>query len=246
MPGRSRDGQPKALASGLVHKLRNSLNALRTQVALLEKSTSSIANDTAARQIDKMEQAIEGMEGMLREFLAFADPGENSWEEVNLDSLIGEVLGFVGDHLEQAKITVVRQLAPKLPPVYGDHGRLKQALLNLVINAREAMPDGGQFVVRVQVPKRGTVVLEISDTGPGIPQQDRGRIFQPFFSTKPGGLGLGLAVAQRTVEELGGKISFESRLGKGTTFQLSLPAARRSRAGLERKAFRQHWLQTTP
>jgi signal transduction histidine kinase len=109
-------------------------------------------------------------------------------------------------------------------------------LLNLIINARQAMPEGGTLTVRARPSERGEVLLEVSDTGCGIPEEDRPRIFQTFFSTKPEGTGLGLAIVKRTIEDLGGRITFDSQVGRGTTFRIYLPPAQRRRVLLERQA----------
>jgi signal transduction histidine kinase len=161
---------------------------------------------------------------------------------VELASLVREVLDFVALDLEQGRVRVVEEFTPALPSVYVDRGKLKRAVLNLVINARQAMPDGGQLTVRIRTAKRGSVCLEVSDTGCGIPEEERARIFQPFFSTKPGGLGLGLAVVKRTIEDFRGRVRFASRAGEGTTFRIFLPPADRQRAALERQSQRQQWL----
>ena len=234
--------QARMVANGLSHKVRNSLNAMRAHIALLQKFTASCGEERVPRQINKLEDAVVGLEEMVKEFLALASPAKNEWEEVELVSLIREVLDFVAMDLEQGQVSVVEEFAPRLPKVYVDRNKLKRALLNLVVNARQAMPQGGRLTARARRPKRGYVLLEISDTGGGISEEDTDRIFEPFFSSKPGGLGLGLAVAKRTIDDVRGQISFSSKVGEGTTFSILLPTAARQKAALERLARHQQWL----
>jgi two-component system sensor histidine kinase HydH len=216
------------LASGLAHEIRNTLNAMHSQIALLRKEIPSEAG-AACQRTGQLERAVAEMEKFVNEFLAFARPARERLEEVNLAALIAELLNFIALDLEQGRVKTVTELASDLPPVYVHAGKLKRALLNLFINARQAMPDGGTLTVRAQRGKRGEVVIEVQDTGCGIPEEDRSRIFQTFFSTKPDGTGLGLAVVKQTVEDFGGRITFASEVGRGTTFHLSLPTAQRRR-----------------
>ena len=123
--------------------------------------------------------------------------------------------------------------APELPAVYADRGKLKRAILNLLVNSRQAMPGGGKIEIRVGT-DRGKVVVEIADTGCGINSEDRSRVFDTFFSTKSEGSGLGLAIVRQTIEEMGGTIRFESDPGLGTTFQINLPSSVRFKATLTR------------
>jgi two-component system NtrC family sensor kinase len=225
------------LTGGLIHEIRNTLNAMHCQIALLRKYLPSEAGP-ASQQIVPIERAICDLEELVAEFLAFARPVKDQLEEVNLAALIGELLDFIALDLEQGRVSTVTDVAPNLPPIYVDTGKLKRAFLNLFINARQAMSEGGILTVRARPSRRGEITIEVSDTGHGIPEAERPRIFQTFFSTKPDGTGLGLAIVKRTVEDLGGQISFDSEVGRGTTFRISLPTAERRRAILERKAKR--------
>jgi signal transduction histidine kinase len=222
------------LAGGLAHEIRNTLNAMHSQIALLRKQLPPEAGP-ACHRIAQLERAVAELEELVGEFLAFARPAKDRLEEVDLAGLIGGLLDFVALDLEQGRVTAVTELAPDLPPVYVDACKLKRALLNLLINARQAMPDGGTLTVSAAPGEQGEVVIEVRDTGCGIPEEDRPRIFQSFFSTKPGGTGLGLAVVKRTVEDFGGRVGFDSEPGRGTTFRISLPTAARRRVTLERQ-----------
>jgi signal transduction histidine kinase len=219
------------LAGGLAHEIRNTLNAMHSQIALLRKQLPSQAGPACERTA-QLERAVTELEQLVSDFLAFARPAKDQPRDVDLAGLILELLDFAALDLEQARVTAVTELAPDLPAVYVDPGKLKRALLNLVINARQAMPDGGTLTVRAWPEEPGQVLIEVRDTGCGIPEEDRPHIFQTFFSTKPGGTGLGLAVVKRTVEDFGGRVTFHSQVGRGTTFRVSLPTAQRRRVSL--------------
>lgn len=212
------------LAGGLAHELRNTLNAMHSQLALLRKHLATGAAGQALRRTDQLERAVTDLEGLVGEFLTFARPAQDQLEDVDVAALVHDVLDFVALDLEQAQVTLVTEIAPALPPLRADAGKLERALLNLVINARQAMPAGGTLTVRARPTERGEVLIEVQDTGCGIPEEDWPRVFQSFFSTKPGGIGLGLAIVRRTIEDLGGRIRFTSQVGQGTTFHITLPA----------------------
>ncbi len=231
------------LAAGLAHEIRNTLNAMRSQLALLRKHLPLDAQAQACHRTGQVEQSLAELEELVSDFLAFARPAQDRPEEVDPARLLGEVLEFSALDLEQGHVKVVTESGLSLPPVYADPGKLRRALLNLVINARQAMPEGGTLTVRVGKAKQDEVVIEVSDTGCGIPAEDRPRIFQTFFSTKPGGTGLGLAVLRRTVEDCGGRIAFDSEMGRGTTFRIHLPTAERRCLTLERQASSQEKLE---
>jgi signal transduction histidine kinase len=223
------------LAGGLAHEIRNTLNAMHSQIALLRKQLPPQAGPACERTA-QLERAVVELEQLVSDFLAFARPAKDQPQDVNLAGLITELLDFVALDLEQGRVTAMTELAPDLPAVYMDPGKLKRALLNLLINARQAMPDGGTLTVRAWPEEPGQVLIEVRDTGCGIPEEDRPRIFQTFFSTKPDGTGLGLAVVKRTVEDFGGRVTFHSEVGRGTAFRISLPTAERRRVSPGRQA----------
>jgi signal transduction histidine kinase len=232
------------VAGGLVHKVRNSLNLMRAHLALLQKFTASCGEARVPHHLNRLEEAVGAMELTLREYLTYACPAKDDWGEIDLRALVREVLAFLALDLEQGQVTVREEYPPGPATVYADRGKLKRAVLNLIVNARQAMPDGGVLTLRLQEADR-RVTLEVGDTGCGIPAEDRDRVFQPFFSGKPGGLGLGLALVRRTIEGCRGQVTFDSQVNAGTTFRVVLPTARRLRAALERQARRRQWLEPT-
>ncbi len=218
------------LAGGLAHEIRNTLNAMHSQLALLRKQIPAEADSQAGHRASQIERAFAELDELVTDFLAFARPAQDRLEEVDLMRLIGDVLEFAALDLEQGCVKVVTDFPSSLSPVFADAGKLRRSLLNLIINARQAMPDGGTLTVRLRPTEKDEVAIEVSDTGCGISGQDRERIFQAFFSTKPGGTGLGLAVVRRTIEDCGGQIAFVSEVGRGTTFRIQLPTAKSRRA----------------
>ena len=138
--------------------------------------------------------------------------------------LVLECHAFLRPELERAGLASKVEVSPDLPKVDIDEGQLRQALLNLIRNAREALPKGGQVVMRVQCDD-GQVAICIDDDGPGIPDEVRSTIFDPIYTTKQHGTGLGLAIVKQTVEMHGGRIRVESKESEGSTFTVDLPAS---------------------
>jgi signal transduction histidine kinase len=144
-------------------------------------------------------------------------------EDVN--EIASGLAEFLAPELAAARVELRLELGRRLPPVRADEGQLRAALLNLLRNSREAMPHGGTVAVTTREGAEGGVEIEIRDTGGGIPAEDLTRIFDPFYSTKEKGTGLGLAFTQQVVKEHGGSIRCESEVGRGTAFTIRLPAA---------------------
>lgn len=234
--------ESRRLALGLTHKVRNALNAMRTYIALLQRQAAG-GEGGAGDRLNKLEEAVGQLELIIGEFQSLASPQEGAEAELSLESVVREVAEFLALDLAQGRIVVEEEFRSRLPLVLANRDRLKRVVLDLINNARQAMAEGGVLTLRLEAPRRGQVLLEVADTGCGIAEECRARVFEPFYSTKPGGLGLGLAAAKRTAEDLGGRISFDSQPGQGTTFRLLLPSAQRRRATLERKALRRQWLQ---
>jgi signal transduction histidine kinase len=218
------------LASGFAHEMRNYLNATRTHVALLRKTATSDVEgcQKCEQRIQRLDETTESLEELLADFLTFARPLDDRLEEIRMGELVGEVADFVGLDMEQAGVELRLEVDPQVPPVYADRAKLKRAILNLLVNGRQAMPEGGTVTVRVAA-DGDHVVIEIADTGCGVPEEDRPRLFESFFSTKSEGIGLGLAIVKRTIEDLSGSVDFESTVGRGTTFRIALPSSARSR-----------------
>jgi signal transduction histidine kinase len=143
-------------------------------------------------------------------------------EPSDLNHQVDDVLDFFAPEARDAGVEIVRYLDPELPRVLLDREAFRQALLNLIINAKQAMPDGGQLVVRTSA-QGDTAALHLIDTGCGMDEQIASRMFEAFFSTKPGGSGLGLPTTQKIIDGHGGRISVQSEVGQGTQFKIELP-----------------------
>ena len=224
--------QVALLAGGLAHEVRNHLNAFGTYLSLLRGSAGA-PDGELVQGVEKLEHVSTALDELLTDFLTFTRPVKDKLEKVDLAALAREVVEFLALDLEQSRVEARVEAAPGVPPVVGDRGKLRRVILNLLVNARQAMPQGGKAIVRLH-PRGGQVQLDVEDTGCGIPPEEQPRIFEAFFSTKDDGTGLGLAVAKRTIEDLGGQISFESQPGCGTTFHVSLPAAAQHEATMRR------------
>lgn len=218
------------LASGLAHEVRNHLHALQSRVGLLRKSF--VGNEAALQRIERLDEIADGMEQLLTNFLTLARPASSELEGVNPAELIREVVEFERVDLERLGIRVALDLQDDLR-LCVDRGKLKRALLNIIVNARQAMPSGGHMRVRCNRSRDG-VRISIEDDGDGIPPDVLPRIFESYFTTKPDGSGLGLAIVRRTIEDFGGHVTCTSAPGKGTTLTIQLPAARHRFALLSR------------
>jgi signal transduction histidine kinase len=168
---------------------------------------------------------VDRLNGVTEEYLRFARLPRPVKAREDVNEILSGLLDFTAAEMAAAGVGVRRELGAGLPPVEADEGQLRAAFLNLLRNSREAMPGGGAVTVRTRGGADGAVEVEVADDGPGIPSADLGRIFDPFYSTKSGGTGLGLAFALQVVREHGGSIACRSEPGRGTAFTVRLPAA---------------------
>ncbi len=217
------DDRLKELAPKLVHEARNILNAMRAQVALLRKKGASDPQ-RIERHTAMLDRLIVDLDSLFHSFLTFARPTRVTLQPVDIREVAAEVLEFVSLDLQQNRVEAAQDYAPDVPPVRADRDRLRSVLLNLILNAKQAMPSGGRLTVRVYRAD-DEVVLEVEDTGCGMSDEVKEKIFEPFFSTKAGGTGLGLAIVKQAVDELGGKIEVTTEPGRGTCFRLRFPVA---------------------
>jgi len=209
------------LAAGLAHEIRNPLASMSGSIELLASAPRLDEKDRRLMQIVLRES--ERLELLVRDFLSFARPKQTELKALVLAPLVEEVLEVFAPAASAARLTVVRELDPAAK-VRGDESQLRQVLWNLLRNAADAASGGGE--VRVRVQSAGEEVhLEVRDTGVGISTEDRRRIFEPFFSTKERGSGLGLATVHRIIEAHAGRIELESESGRGSIFTVILPRA---------------------
>jgi signal transduction histidine kinase len=163
------------------------------------------------------------LEGLLEDFLRFARVQALETIPSDLNAVVDDLCDFFEPEAAARGIVLRRHLAEDLPRVALDDDLFKQALFNLIRNAEHAMPDGGELLVTTRVQAPDQVLLELTDTGQGISPEGLPRIFEPFYSTRPGGTGLGLPTVRRIVEAHGGTIGVESQLGKGSRFTILIP-----------------------
>ena len=214
------------LAAGVAHEVNTPLAVITSQAQMLMRQLP--VEDPQARTLDKIiKQAFRASE-IVNSLLKFSRVSSSEYNDLDLNKVIQETLALVEPMLRASKIALNLQLAQDLAPVHGNSGRLQQVFMNLIVNARDAMPFGGELTLATEA-ENSTVRVEVGDNGVGIPPDHLHRIFDPFFTTKSTsrGTGLGLAVSYGIIREHSGKVQVESRVGKGTTFRLEFPAARK-------------------
>jgi signal transduction histidine kinase len=213
------------LAAGLAHEIRNPLHAIRLNLhalGRLEDGRRKLSMNEVSTIIDESNEEIARLDRLIEELLGFAKPGEARDEAIDLVSELQAMLGFVRQEMQSRGVEIRAHMPDRNLVVHLDPTRLRQILLNLLVNAKEAAGEGGRIDVGlVRCDER--VEIRVSDDGPGITDDDRPHIFDPFYTTKESGSGLGLALVKRFVEEADGRIQCESN-GSGTTFCISLPA----------------------
>jgi PAS domain S-box-containing protein len=229
------------LAGGVAHDLNNALTAIAgyTELALGQMS----ADHAARPDVEEIRRAAERAASVTRQLLAFSRKQLLAPRVFNLNDTVAAIARLLA-RLLGFDVEVVSRLDPSVPPIAGDPGQIEQAILNLAVNARDAMPGGGRLTLETSVEHAGEtmarrhvsmppgtyVVLRVIDTGHGMSPETKSRIFEPFFTTKEAGkgTGLGLSMVYGTVKQVGGFISVESEVGKGTTFALYFPPAART------------------
>ena len=219
------------LAAGLAHEIKNPLTSLLTFSRHLARRFED--PDFRQKFLSVVPRELERINTIVERLLELARPARLTFKPLRLPALLERVLELYGDRLEAQSIRVVRDWRRDVPVVWVDQEALYRALVNLVANALDAMPRGGRLTLRVAwsdaetlaSARAGTrrVAVEVEDSGTGIEPADLDRIFNPFFSTKEGGTGLGLALTQKIVEDHGGSIDVRSGLGAGALFRIVLP-----------------------
>jgi signal transduction histidine kinase/putative methionine-R-sulfoxide reductase with GAF domain len=209
------------LAAGIAHEIRNPLTSINILIHSLIENLP--AEHSRWEDLKVIEGEILRMNEIVDQFLRFAKPASPLFEKTDLVPIFEEILQLLKPQIEKAKITVKKEFGP-LPLITVDKEQIKQVILNLLMNAIQAMPGGGELSMSGRFSKDGYwVELTIQDSGVGIPPEDLDKLFDPFFSTKEGGIGLGLSIAHRIIDQHHGKIEVESNPGKGTLFTIWLP-----------------------
>ncbi|MHB0856190.1 MAG: sensor histidine kinase [Anaerolineae bacterium] len=210
------------LAASVAHELRNPLMVMRNAIFYLERLVTQDkldAPDTLLRYLGKLDAEVERQNKIINNLLFFSRNRPRNMTKVDLNAIINETLL----RLQMPEsITVQMQVTPDLTPISADADQLQQVFVNLLSNAVQAMPQGGLLTIRARQ-EDYHVIVDVADTGVGIPQESLSRLFQPFFTTKEKGIGLGLSVTQSIVEGHRGQIEVVSQVGEGTTFTLRWP-----------------------
>jgi len=211
------------LAAGVAHEVNTPLAVISTYAQMLAKQVSG--DDQKAKLLDKIAKQTFRASEIVNSLLNFSRTSPTDFTEVDLNRIIRETASLVEHQFQSAGVSTDLALAENLPLIRGNSGKLQQVFLNLFINAKDAMPQGGVLTVRSHA-AAGCAVLEISDTGQGIPPEHLARIYDPFFTTKgpKKGTGLGLSISYGIVHEHDGIIEVDSTVGGGTRFRLEFPA----------------------
>jgi PAS domain S-box-containing protein len=212
------------ITAGVAHEVKNPLNSMRLWLENLKESLPEDSEPGAQQAVQVLDKEIDRLDAVVKRFLDFTRPMDVRLEATHLAELLREVLEIAQPQLQKAGVQLAQLLPIDVPHVYVDRALLKQAILNLVLNAQEAMPQGGKLTLVLS--RRGEMAeITVGDTGKGIAPENQQKIFQLFYTTRPGGSGIGLASAFRIVQLHNGSIDFTSEVGRGTTFRIELPLA---------------------
>jgi len=217
------------LAGEIAHEIRNPLGSIALNLELLEEEIAALSpeggeprREEIAAILRRIEEEVRSLRSATDGYLEFARHPLGRHSEVQLREFLEGLVRLLAPELARARVEAATEYAPDLPPVSLDATKFKQVMTNLVRNAVEAMPGGGRLEIRVAFDDRW-VRVEIADTGAGIPPDTARRLFEPFFSTKAGGTGLGLLLAREGVQAHEGRLEFRTEMGRGTTFVVSIP-----------------------
>ena len=215
------------MAASIAHEVNNPLAGVLVYTQLLAKKMASdtLSKEVALDYLSKMASEIDRSSRIIRNLLGFARPSVPKLSTVDVNQVIEKALSLVAHQAELERIQVTKELDPSLPKLWADFDQLRQVFVNLILNAIQAMENGGTLTLRTFPTNERDVRLKIEDTGSGISPENLRKLFTPFFTTKKKGqgVGLGLAVGHEIIEKHGGRIEVESKVGKGTTFTVSLP-----------------------
>ena len=221
------------MAAHVTHEIRNPLSSIGLNIELLEENLAEaqVSGESKAL-LQAITREVQRLEHLSEEYLRVARLPQPRMESEDLASKVREIVGFAKPEMERAGLGLELDIEKDIPLVLFDEGQIRQAILNVLRNAREAMADGGKVTVSVHA-EGMSVVVRVDDQGSGIPDDVRSRIFDPFFSTKGEGTGLGLAITRQIIEAHGGSIAVDPRDGGGTSFRLLLPIAPQRNSGAQ-------------
>jgi two-component system, sporulation sensor kinase E len=213
------------LAAGVAHEIGNPLNSLAIHMQLMEREIQHLPKKSRQKLTETLEVAkneIKRLDDILRRFLGAIRPTQLHYKEVNINNLVESVLDFMYFEISEQDIAIEKEYDSRVPLALMDEDQIKQAFFNIIKNAIQAMPRGG--VLRATTSLRDShVVVTFSDTGVGVPEDKLNRVFEPFYTTKEGGSGLGLMMVYKIVKDHSGTVELTSQKGQGTTVTVSLP-----------------------
>lgn len=227
------DGDLAQLAGTFIHEIKNQIGTVALNLELLEEELGvapSPEKRRALARVQKLRSQCRQLVMVANDFLRFARVRNLKREATDLATIVDEMTDFVGPTAAAKGIRIKTFLAPDIPPIPLDRDLFRQALLNILLNAEQAMPEGGSITIQASMAcdetrRQPTVLLQVIDTGHGIPADALERIFEPFYSTKENGNGLGLPTTKRIVEAHGGSIAVETSSGRGTCVTVQLPVS---------------------
>lgn len=214
------------LAAAVAHEIRNPLNAISMAIQRLQREFLP-ADDSAQNEYYRFTEVLRGevkrVNEIIEQFLFFARPGKLQLGEVQIGEILRDLILLMQEAAERQKIKIEEEISPYLPSLKVDRQRLQEALLNLANNGLQAMPEGGRLKLSAKFSGDKEILIEVADSGPGIPPENLRRIFDYYFTTKDKGMGLGLPLAHKIIKDHGGRIEVISQVGRGTIFQVFLP-----------------------
>ncbi|HXG53663.1 MAG TPA: ATP-binding protein [candidate division Zixibacteria bacterium] len=223
------------LTAGLAHEIRNPLVAIRTFTQLLPERYDDPEFREGFQGLALKE--VDRICGLINDLLSFARPSRPNVAEENINDVVDSITRILETEAKEKNVEIIRNFTPNLPKVWIDREQMKQVFMNLVLNAIQAIKDGGAISVATRLYGRSEsgepaqfVQVEVRDTGVGIPEENLDHIFDPFFTSKDEGSGLGLSISHQIVQEHGGFVTVESKVGKGTSFFVNLPVGKPMRS----------------
>ena len=209
------------LAAGLHHEIKNPLSALSIHIQLLEEHFDGSMDDDVVENLAVLKTEVTRIGGVLESFRDYASAAMLALDTVSLPEVVDQTIRLIRPKAEKQGVQVVRENpAATIPTVFADAAKIEQVLLNLALNALDAMPDGGRLAIRL-LDGQDTVTVEVADSGSGVPENIRSQLFDPYFTTKSDGSGMGLALCDKIVQQHGGQINFTST-PEGTVFRFNL------------------------
>jgi len=219
------------LAAGVAHSIRNPLTSVKMRLFSVERSLE--LSPTQKEDVEVISEEIRQIDTIVQNFLEFSRPPKLKMQKISPSDVVDNALELLRHRLESYNVAMELRRQNHLPVISADPEQLKEVLVNIIVNACEAMESGGTILIEEDEgalnPVKQVAVIRLIDDGPGIPNALQGKIFQPFFSTKEEGIGLGLSIATRIINEHGGWLEVQSEQGKGAAFVISLPFEKEKR-----------------